>query len=184
MSLSREDRAAILRLARRFERDAASAIEHYEDPDFGRTNRGGGDAEDAILIPCALRVDGIAYADATDFDYNAAIAAFHHTGTWAHADLAERMSCLFVQQRWLYKWGGERGGRDDADWNAFRSLFLSVCDHDPPPEMDPYIFSDFLASWEGVIGTVGVDVKSIIRAIHQITEYRPWRDPDARDTSR
>jgi hypothetical protein len=123
-------------------------------------------SEHDILTACALRFDGYAYQRATGFEIDGILEAFWRTGEWPD-DLAQRMATFFFLQRALCKWDLVYEPRDGRYWRAFRSLFFSVCEADPP---EPYRDESYATAWDREFKSRLPEIVGIVRDIQTRTE--------------
>ena len=100
-------------------------------PGTSRASAYGGPGEDEILICCALRFDGYAYAEATGLILSEATDRLVADGVWPESR-EERLAVFFALQRYLGKWGGEREPSNGKCWRVFRTLFLDLHDAEIP----------------------------------------------------
>ncbi len=100
------------------------------------------DDDDAFIF-AALRFDGYAFRDATGFDDHAAFERARDEGPDG-LTLEQRFALLFLLQRYLYKWGGERLSRSGPEWRLFRRLFVELAPQDAP---ERYRVDDYDRRW-------------------------------------
>lgn len=130
-------------------------------------------SEMEIMTDYALRFDGYGYVDATGFDYikdeqgREYEDAFAATGEFPE-DPEQRMCILFMLQRFLGKWGGERSPHDAKYWRMFRHLFLQTAHLDVRPE---YRHEGYYRSWAARDEDERNRDVQTIRQIHDTTRY-------------
>jgi hypothetical protein len=109
-------------------------------------------ALDDVLITCALRMDGAAYAQQRarargEQTYTPLVSLVEPVETEGrfHEDDLDNQAAFYALQRYLYNWGGERLTPWHRSHVVFRQLFLHCYRLDVPRE---YEISDYYAKWE------------------------------------
>jgi hypothetical protein len=133
------------------------------DPDLAPSG-GEGLREDDVLICCALRFDGYAYAEATGLTFPEATDRLVDDDVWPEGR-EERLAVFFALQRYLYKWGGEYEPREGKCWRVFRTLFLDLHDAEIPAR---FRLAEYAEKWDRMDHDRAV---AVVRRIHEMTAY-------------
>ena len=123
--------------------------------------------EDNIMIPAALRFDGYQYAK-EKYPRQSDFPSAQIDQCVIPEELLEQLLFFFIQQRSLYKWGGEMLPRSAPDWHHFRELFLLTCQAEIPEQ---YRQAPYHEQWEKEFKPGLEKHRKVIRRIHEKTNY-------------
>jgi hypothetical protein len=128
--------------------------------------------EDDVLIAFALRFDGYKYQQESGFEFRVPSPSESLAALDGLSPI-ERMTMLFLMQRYLYKWGGEYLPKNGRAWQVFRQLFLMTCRDEVPEAYRPRGtpgYDDWAETWGGAI----VKAEAAVRRVHESTKYDPF----------
>jgi len=127
--------------------------------------------EDDVLTSFALRFDGYKYQKDSGFEFRLPGPSDPPTDLDSLSTI-ERMTALFMMQRYLYKWGGEDEPQHGRAWQAFRQLFLMTCREEVPETYRARHspgYDDWADKWSRAIA----EAEATVKRIHRSTTYNP-----------